>query len=718
MAQKYSSPTRYNDSLNESITKGNRESARVFQPQWVNNQTRLNSSNVELMRSNLMSYIEKIVASLHDQTNRRFNQTQKESAGWVVFEDSGGILGEVFNEEPIDNSTSTRNNAVSIGKKYQAVFGQCNIANGNAQFVCGKYNSEVADALLIVGCGNDTDSRNNALVVSKDGDIQLYKDVIISENLQVGGTTTLKDTLVVNNGTEDTFKVTKDGNTTITGSLTVNKNLTVGNDTTLGNADTDKTTIKGILTVDATSTFNKNVNVTESPTDETHVVRKKELDDLRSEISNALHYIGVTSTELNDKSTNKTVDINGSTVTVNAGDVVICKGSNKEFIFDGTYWYDYGSSDNYVLKKIYDADKENIEKNISDETTARENADAALLGTTTDDASELTLYGLQKLIESKDIAATLSQDITTTITVGELPEGSEIKAGTALDNILQSILSATKQPTAVEPSATIQLLDDNENIITKNTLLEIGSKININYKTTFSPGSYTYGPATGCTPTKSTVGFGKEIYNLDLSSEIPELVLDNYSNTLGEYQVPDTYVRYLYLTYGYNSSTSTPLDNKGNIATNASTIKIGTAGGCESQSSTYIRGYRNYWYGFSTTTGTTSNDIHRVYNETQDDVMAGDNVLTPGNAAISKKTLPTITAEDGDKMVVVIMPSDSGRVVASATMPSSLNAPVTFTKKAKLTIPGANGYDGIGYDIWTYTPPNMPTGASFSIVIG
>ena len=50
-------------------------------------------------------------------------------------------------------------------------------------------------------------------------------------------------------------------------------------------------------------------------------------------------------------------------------------------------------------------------------------------------------------------------------------------------------------------------------------------------------------------------------------------------------------------------------------------------------------------------------------------------------------------------------------------MPSSLNAPVTFTKLGTVNLEGYNGASAVSYDVWGYVADDMPVGADFSIVI-
>ena len=110
-------------------------------------------------------------------------------------------------------------------------------------------------------------------------------------------------------------------------------------------------------------------------------------------------------------------------------------------------------------------------------------------------------------------------------------------------------------------------------------------------------------------------------------------------------------------------------------------------------------------------------DFNITRNTSTNTVGDGTKTLIAGGSAISNKTLPTITAAAGDRMPVVVMPTSARKKVASASMPSSLNAPVTFTKLGTVNLEGYNGASAVSYDVWGYVADDMPVGADFSIVI-
>jgi hypothetical protein len=74
---------------------------------------------------------------------------------------------------------------------------------------------------------------------------------------------------------------------------------------------------------------------------------EKRLSDAESAIqalSNATHWLGVTTTSLSDGATTNPITINGQSVTAVSGDIVQVSTSGAEFIFNGTAWQELGTS--------------------------------------------------------------------------------------------------------------------------------------------------------------------------------------------------------------------------------------------------------------------------------------------------------------------------------------------------------------------------------------
>ena len=299
--------------------------------------------------------------------------------------------------------------------------------------------------------------------------------------------------------------------------------------------------------------------------------------------------------------------------------------------------------------------------------------------------------------------------------IGNKKIGDSFAAGTSLHSILMDILSQRLQPSATNPSATVVLTNKGSN--GGHVIVEVGTSIAPTYKTTFSDGKFTYDEVTGCTSTAATV-------YLDgvsgVTASIAANALNGATGTLPSYVVNHTSAKYLKTSYGWTASTITPKDNLGDPCTNDAKINASSTNDVKS-SSHYIQGFRNYWYGFISTTDTDGATISRITDSTSanyNKVGDGTKWLTAGGAAVASGTLPTITAAAGDRMPVVLVPKGA-KAVKSASMPSSLNAPVTFVKSTKtVKLHGLNGFDEAEYDLWYYKSDDMPVGADFSIVLG
>lgn len=71
--------------------------------------------------------------------------------------------------------------------------------------------------------------------------------------------------------------------------------------------------------------------------------RITELETAVAALSNATHWLGITTTSLEDGSTTNPITINGASVTAVSGDIVQDVNAN-EFIFNGTAWQQFGGS--------------------------------------------------------------------------------------------------------------------------------------------------------------------------------------------------------------------------------------------------------------------------------------------------------------------------------------------------------------------------------------
>lgn len=75
---------------------------------------------------------------------------------------------------------------------------------------------------------------------------------------------------------------------------------------------------------------------------------RQDIADIKSSITGAMHWLGYTTTGLTDGATTNPVEIDGKSVTAQAGDVVAIVGeegkADLEFVFSGEKWQEYGST--------------------------------------------------------------------------------------------------------------------------------------------------------------------------------------------------------------------------------------------------------------------------------------------------------------------------------------------------------------------------------------
>lgn len=317
---------------------------------------------------------------------------------------------------------------------------------------------------------------------------------------------------------------------------------------------------------------------------------------------------------------------------------------------------------------------------------------------------------------------TLAGDYTTVGNV-KLSEKTLSAKGKSLEQLIQNIFTKELYPSNDLP--TIALSGDSDKSGEVGTTFTL-PKVTL---TVSDVGSYTYGPSTGivfktgdltiaeCASSSNkdtiTAASNKKSNTSDaVKGSTLELTASNAKGTV----YTDSVISYVFDAVGSYTQGAMPVTNLGNDY-ESKRIAAGTAH-CDAR--TIKRsGWRNYWYGFvSTTTAAGLTRITDNSSANYNKVTDGTKTLIAGGAAISNKTLPTITAVAGDRMPVVVFPTSAKKKVASASMPGSLNAPVTFTKIGTVDLNGANGASAVSYDIWGYVADDMPVGADFSIVIG
>lgn len=151
---------------------------------------------------------------------------------------------------------------------------------------------------------------------------------------------------------------------------------------------------------------------------------EKRLSDAESEIaklSNATHWLGVTTTALTDGSTTNPIVINGETVTAVSGDIVQDSNGN-EYIFNGTAWQALGSSVGTLRAFAY-ADTGDV--TITPKGTNASSAVTFSGGTTDDVLGENTTF--TNSTSSVSFAAHTTAEVLTSDVTATVPKTSSTK---------------------------------------------------------------------------------------------------------------------------------------------------------------------------------------------------------------------------------------------------------------------------------------------------
>lgn len=273
-------------------------------------------------------------------------------------------------------------------------------------------------------------------------------------------------------------------------------------------------------------------------------------------------------------------------------------------------------------------------------------------------------------------------DLTATAPVGvvEIPASGSTTiaaAGKSLKDVLASILAKRVAPTASAPTASI-------NFTNATKSLEVGTTVTPTYAATFTPGSYTYGPATGIEVTAWSVSDGTTTLTT-ASGSFPELTIGDQAGSPASVSLTAT---------ATHTQGAVPVDNLGDEAAD---VQI-AAGSVSATTSTKLTCYRNFFYG-SLTTSTAEAPL-------TSDLIRG---LTKGGAYAGAKTLTVNAGAQGAKRVVVAYPKSTARAgLKEVLLTSSMNADITDAYVAQeVNVEGVNGYAAIPYTVYVYEPAEL-----------
>lgn len=305
-------------------------------------------------------------------------------------------------------------------------------------------------------------------------------------------------------------------------------------------------------------------------------------------------------------------------------------------------------------------------------------------------------YNAENVYFDDDILVTTKIGTIQNLTNGQATLSAK---GKNLMTVLSSLMAERKNPSATLPSGTVELTNNGN----KNYSVEIGSSVTPSWKTTFSAGSYTYGPATGSTATAATVTLSTDANN---KAEITAGAMSGKTGSLSAFTVADGTKHYVKVTYGWTAGTSTPIDNFGDEYTDTSkNLPIQAASGKSDTSTYYIQGYRKAFHGSKASpVELTSANIRQL----------------TGNAA-SDSTL-TVTVVEGAKQVIIAVPAN--RKVTKVADEAAFGTDI-FEKFGSETVSvgGADatansvGNYATNYTVYTYNPSTALGANTYTVTL-
>lgn len=269
--------------------------------------------------------------------------------------------------------------------------------------------------------------------------------------------------------------------------------------------------------------------------------RLADAEDAISSLSNATHWLGITTTSISDGSSTNPIVIGGETVTAVAGDIVQ-DSHGSEFIFNGTVWQEFGSSIGTLKAFAYvDTGSVTIKPkgtNTASAVTFSGGTTDSVLGedTTFTNSSSAVSFGTHTTatVLKSDVTATVPKTSSTTkylkatvgaAAVGVSTDGSAITAlGTPTTaSVVTSYPGATnKLVTTTVPNVTSAGTAASWTGTVSDEVLTIGWTPN-------TPASISNTPITVATGAVSSTGGGSSVM-VGLGTASTETVVTGYSS--------------------------------------------------------------------------------------------------------------------------------------------------------------------------------------------
>ena len=266
-------------------------------------------------------------------------------------------------------------------------------------------------------------------------------------------------------------------------------------------------------------------------------------------------------------------------------------------------------------------------------------------------------------------------------------QGTIPSKGKNLTQVFEAMYVKEANPSKTDPKVTFASVTSGRK--------EVGEKVTPTWDANFNKGSYTYGPATGLTPTwEITDSMGHSA-----STE---------TGSFAEFQVTDSTSYTITAKASYGDG-AVPVTNKGNPYT---TVQI--KAGSKSATSSAVYGERKAFYGaFVTPIALTGSEIRSKCTAKWHNDDVNSNTYCSGDGY-------TITIPEGATQVVVALKDKTIKGVYDvAAFGTNIQANNAFVlQSGKVSIPGANDYTGADYNVYVYTVPGGLGANTYHISIG
>ena len=274
------------------------------------------------------------------------------------------------------------------------------------------------------------------------------------------------------------------------------------------------------------------------------------IEDIRTSITSAMSYVGVTTTALTDGATTNPIGIDESSYTAKSGDVAIY--SEQEFIFNGTKWNEFGSTGSLKALAFKDT-----------ASTSYKPAGTVSKPTFTGSQSNVTITAADNTSGNYQPKGTVSKPTftgTATTSTGKFtPEGSVSVSATATSNKTATVSKATSGTATYTPEGSVSA--PTISVKTAGTTTTVNSITNVGtlpvLTTTVANENLTIGFNQGTLPTKGanqTVKTGDAAY----SASAPTFTGTGARLVTGNIPVPSTFSGTFTGTEGDVSVTGTP----------------------------------------------------------------------------------------------------------------------------------------------------------------